>query len=113
MQNIYYTILQRTSSIVAYKLLQTWGWKWVDLFVGDRHNRVVEFVQEVGDGLVGEEHRHRSQQQVDEDEHHREEALQAGFTESHRWTAVPDVILCSRRRGETLITSLTHSPERG
>lgn len=74
---------------------------------------MVEFVQEVRDSLVGEEHCHRSQQQVDEDEHHREEILQAGFTESPRRTVFPDVILCSGRRGEVLIMSPTHSPKEG
>lgn len=75
--------------------MHTWGWKWVNLFVGDRHNRVVESLQKVRDSLVGQEHRHPSQQQVDEDEHHCEEILQAGFAESHRWTVFPDVILCN------------------
>lgn len=83
--------------------IQTWGWKRVDLFVGDGRNRVVEFLQKVRDGLVGQEHSHRRQQQVDEDEHHREDVLQAGFAEFLRRTAPRDVILCNERRGGGLI----------
>lgn len=74
-------------------------WKWVNLFVNDGHNGVVKFLQEVRDRLVGQECCHRSQQQVDEDEHHREEILQTGFTESHRWIGPPNVILCCRDKG--------------
>lgn len=79
---------------------QTWGRKRVNLFVGDRHNRVVEFLHKVWDSHVGQEDCHRSQHQVDEDEHHCEDILQAGFAEFHWWTAYPDVILCDERWGE-------------
>lgn len=61
---------------------------------------MVEFDQKVGDGLIGEEGCHRRQQQVDEDEHNREDVLQAGFTEPHRRTVLPDVILCSEEEEE-------------
>lgn len=80
--------------------IQTGGWKRVNLFVCDRHHRVVELIQKLRDGLVGQEHSHRGQQQVDEDEHHREDILQAGFADSHRWTACPDVILWMKGEGK-------------
>ena len=78
--------------------IQTRGRKRFHLFVGDGHDGVVEFVQEVRDGLVHQERRHRRQQQVDEDERHREDVLQAGFTELHGRAALPGVVLCSGRR---------------
>lgn len=76
---------------------QTWGWKGVHLFVNDRHNRVAEFLQKIRDGLVGQEPSHRSQQQVDEDQHHSEEILQAGFADFHQGIVSLDVILCGER----------------
>lgn len=79
--------------------IQTWRWKRVDLFVGDRHNRVVEFLQKFWDGLVGQEPCHRSQHQVDDDEHHSEEILHTVFTDSPRCTASLEVILCNESRG--------------
>ena len=75
-------------------------WKRVHLLVGDRHHGVFEFPQKLRDGLVGQERRHRGQQQVDEDEDDGEEVLQAGFAESSGWTASPDVFLCDQRRGK-------------
>lgn len=62
---------------------------------------MVEFIQDVGDGLVGQEDSHRRQHQVDEDEHHGEEVLHAGFTDGHRWTVPFEVIFCDRRRKGT------------
>lgn len=93
--------------IITVLFRQTWVRKRFHLLVGDRHDWVVEFDQKVGDGLIGEEGRHRRQQQVDEDEHDCENVLQAGFTEPHRQTALPDVVLCSgRRETETIRVKL-------
>lgn len=80
-------------------ITQTWGGKPVDLFVGDGHHGVVELLHEIRDGLVGQEDGHGRQQQVDEDEDDGEDVLQAGFVESHRWTAFSDVVLCDGTRG--------------
>lgn len=79
-------------------IIRTRGGKCVDLVVGDGHDGVVELLHEVRDGLVGQERRHRGEQQVDEDEHHREDILQAGFTKLHRRTASRDVLLCLEKR---------------
>jgi len=87
----------KQSCVCVCHFLQTRRQKGVDLFVGDGHNGVVEFLQKVGDVLVGQEDGHARQQQVDEDEHHREDVPQAGFTESPRWAAALVVILCSER----------------
>lgn len=81
----------------AYFFIQTWGFKQVHLLVGDRHNRVLEFLQKVGDGLVGQEAGHGRQHQVNNDEQHTEEVLHAVLTDSHRWTAALDVILCEKK----------------
>lgn len=91
------TIKPITSPCVL--IIQTWGGELVDLFVGDGHHGVVELLHELGDGLVGQEDGHGRQHQVDEDEDDGEDVLQAGFVESHRWTAFSDVVLCGERRG--------------
>lgn len=74
-------------------------WKWLNFFVGDRHDRLAEFLQKVWDGLVGQEDGHGGQQQVDEDEQHSEDIFHAGFIKSHWRTAPPDLILCKERSG--------------
>lgn len=83
--------------------LQTWVWKWLNFFVGDRHDRLTEFLQKVWDGLVGQEDGHGGQQQVDEDEQHSEDIFHAGFTESHRRTAPPNLILCKEKTGAEVV----------
>lgn len=64
-------------------LIRTWRGKCVDLIVGDRHDGVTEFLHEVRDGLVCQERCHRGEQQVYEDEHHREDIFKTCFTEFH------------------------------
>lgn len=61
--------------------IQTWGCERVHLLVGDGHDGVVEFFQQVGDGLVGQEAGHCRQHQVDDDEQHSEEVFHAGLTD--------------------------------
>lgn len=88
--------------------IQTWSWKRVHLLVGDRHDGVLQLLQDFRDGLVGQERRHRCEQQVDEDEEDGEEVLHAQFTESPRSGAFVFVIYeqrmkpvsktCERRR---------------
>lgn len=43
---------------------------------------MLEFLTEVRDGLVDQEDGHGHEQQVDEDEQHREDVLQAGLAEA-------------------------------
>ena len=74
-------------------LILTRGWEGVHLLVGDGHDGVVEFLQEVRDGLVGEEEGNPGEQQVDEDEHNHEEVLQTALTEPYGRTALADLLL--------------------
>lgn len=89
-----------SNSVVSYVFshsIQTWGLKGVHLLVGDGHDGVVEFLQKVGDSLVGQEAGHCCEHQVNDDEQSSEEVLHAVLTDSHRRTAALDVIFCDRK----------------
>lgn len=60
----------------------TWSIVAIHLLVRHRHDRVLELLPEVRDGLVDQEDSHRHEQQVDEDEQDREDILQAGLAEA-------------------------------
>lgn len=60
----------------------TWGVIEIHFLIGHRHDGVLEFLTEVGDGLVNQEDGHGHEQQVDEDEQDREDVLQAGLAEA-------------------------------
>lgn len=60
----------------------TWSIIAIHLLVGHRHDRMLELFPEVRDGLVDQEDGHGHEQQVDEDEQHREDILQAGLAKA-------------------------------
>lgn len=66
----------------------TWGIVSRHLLVRDRHDRVLELLPEVGDGLVDQEDGYRHKQEIDEEEDDGEDVLEAGLAEMHRSTVV-------------------------
>lgn len=60
----------------------TWSVIAIHLLVRHGHDRVLELLPEVRDGLVDQEDGHRHEQQVDKDEQDGEDILQAGLAEA-------------------------------
>lgn len=59
-----------------------WGVVAIHLLVRHRHDRVLELLTKICDGLVDQEDGHSHEQQVDEDEQDREDVLQTGLAEA-------------------------------
>lgn len=100
-------------SQIVITLIHTRRREGIHLLVGDWHDRMVESVQEVGDGLVGQEGGHSGQQQVDEDEHHREHVFQARLADPLGRCDALSIILWKSGKNTTScwieITSTAHN----
>lgn len=74
--------MPQTWALMAAQTGSTWGVVAIYLLVRHRHDRVLELLTKICDGLVDQEDGHSHEQQVDEDEQDREDVLQTGLAEA-------------------------------